>query len=1384
MRHQQEIIRSHLLNLVSNVTNDAIIITDITGDIIWANKGFEKLFAYTSEEVTGTSIYAIQNTSISGKALEQTLVNKTSAQLELLFCSKTGQEYWLDCQVVPHFDEQGQCINFTLTGHNITTPKEKKEALLKSHNRLKTLINNFSNGSIIIVDRNLDLLYPQTLTNGKELPLKDFVPPTVYQALTDNIATLKEGKSFDHQVRLKDLVFINTYKPVLDDKGDIDSIIIITSNTTKLYNYQAQIVEGEEKYQTLFELAGDAILIVDPTNGKVSDANLAAEHLLGYSKDELKQCSGSDIVAPEMLDATRLEWARQLKDKESFILHTLWQHKDGSLIDVSVSGKSIKVQDKDFFILIGRNISKQIEMQEKLRQSDLLYHSLFDNTLDTILIANDDAEFVDVNPAACKLLGYSKDELMKMSTWEINPNQEASRNMWAYFLDKGEMSGEYEVVCKDGSYRVVAFHAIANIRPGLHLSVLHDISQRKKAEKALEETSQNLKDAVKAGNVGLWYWNVQTNQVRISPEWKNQLGYEDHEISDNFEEFISRIHPDDMAFVNNEIEKIFAAKTSNIKIEFRMRHKNNSYIWILSQSSSFVDEQGNLLEIKGTQLDINERKKMLDDLKESENRLELAIEGVGIGTWDWHIPSGAIVFNKQWAEMLGYTLDEISPNIGTWEKIRIHPEDMSMVENALNDHLEGKTLIYKVEYRLMTKSGTWKWILDTGKVFLRDKNGAPVRAVGTYLDIDRRRRNEEQRKSLNHKFQLAYQTAAIGVWEQNYITGKAIWDNKMFKIFGVDPKKFKTGGENWINQLIHPDDKERVKEEIATAFRLGLNIQETEFRVITSVGKTKYIKHSAFVEYNKQGEPVFGTGLSMDLTPIREAEERAKQASKAKSEFLANMSHEIRTPLNGVIGFADLLLETTLDATQNQYLKTIRQSAHILLDVITDILDFSKIEAGKMDLSINKTNFLSLIDQTIGLVKHKIHEKKLEILLDLPDNLPQFIWADEIRFRQILTNLLSNATKFTEKGEIELKVEILELLADNKGIFRFSVKDTGIGIAPENTQKVLEAFAQADASTTRKFGGTGLGLTITNKLLTLMDSELLLDSTLNKGSTFYFDIPLVIDKGSSNDWAQLTTIKKILIADDNKKSRLLLKKMFDNTHIHITLAKNSIEVLQQLTEGARYDVILVDYQMPFINGMQCIEKIRKELRISHHQQEIILLNSTHNNPQLRQQCIDLHIYQNINKPVHAQQIFDILVKLFHNKQLRTFSTAKEHRIMIVEDNEINAILTRSIIERILPNAHIKDAHNGKEAIEFYQKETPDLIFMDIQMPVCNGHEACQEIRTIENNHTHPTKIIALTANTSTGEQEKCIASGMDAYLTKPIAHEVIEQTLLQWLADN
>lgn len=518
---------------------------------------------------------------------------------------------------------------------------------------------------------------------------------------------------------------------------------------------------------------------------------------------------------------------------------------------------------------------------------------------------------------------------------------------------------------------------------------------------------------------------------------------------------------------------------------------------------------------------------------------------------------------------------------------------------------------------------------------------------------------------------------------------------------------------------------------------------------------------------------------------------KAFNASKAKSQFLANMSHEIRTPLNGVIGFSELLLTTDLSSTQKEYAENTKTSAHSLLDIINDILDFSKIEAGKLELDILKTDVIELVEQTEDIIKFNTAKKGLEFLVEISPKIPRFLVIDSIRLKQVIINLLSNAVKFTDEGQIKLTVDFTKL-SDTNGELYVEVSDTGIGISEDQRNKLFQAFSQADTSTTRKFGGTGLGLIISNNLIKMMGGEIKFTSQINKGSKFFFSFKVDYENGNKFSMESISDIKQILCVDDNQQNLDILESILDNWNIDTTCVSSAIKAIDLLKKGNHYDTIIIDYLMPEISGLDAIRIIRDELKLSQDKQPIILLHSSEDDNLIKTLSEELDLSFRITKPVKQTDLYQSLVKAqdriyLRNKQKEKLKpennpiiqVTSPPNILIAEDNSLNMKLITIIINRLIPDATLYKAANGKIAYEIFLANNIDMIFMDLTMPEMDGLTATQVIRKEKANKRIP--IIALTANAVAEDKERCLEAGMDDFLSKPIIKTELIKILKKYL---
>jgi signal transduction histidine kinase/CheY-like chemotaxis protein len=529
------------------------------------------------------------------------------------------------------------------------------------------------------------------------------------------------------------------------------------------------------------------------------------------------------------------------------------------------------------------------------------------------------------------------------------------------------------------------------------------------------------------------------------------------------------------------------------------------------------------------------------------------------------------------------------------------------------------------------------------------------------------------------------------------------------------------------------------------------------------------------------------------MEDLDEARNQAEDATKAKSDFLANMSHEIRTPMNAVIGMTHLAMKTELTAKQYDYLKKIDISAKALLGIINDILDFSKIEAGKLDMEAVDFQLENTLDNISTLVGIKTQEKGLELLFKTDPAVPTALVGDPLRLGQILINLSNNAVKFTDSGEVVISTELVR--KDKAQVtLKFSVRDTGIGMTTEQAAKLFQPFSQADSSTTRKYGGTGLGLTISKRLAEMMGGEIRVESQAGQGSTFSFTANFGLGKEAAKKSFHLSRDlrrMKVLVVDDNATSREILQEMLGSFSFEVTLAASGpegITEIEKANEDRPIELVIMDWKMPGMDGIEASRHIKNHTGLNKI--PAILMVTAYGREELMQQAEGMGLEGFLLKPVSPSMLFDATIQAFgeavpeisraaqrHQKEAEMLQHLQGAHVLLVEDNEINQQVAREILEGVGLNVAI--ATNGQEAVNAVKENSYDAVLMDVQMPVMDGYTATREIRKDEGNQELP--IIAMTAHAMAGDADKSLKVGMNGHVTKPIDPDQLFSTLQKWI---
>ncbi len=687
-------------------------------------------------------------------------------------------------------------------------------------------------------------------------------------------------------------------------------------------------------------------------------------------------------------------------------------------------------------------------------------------------------------------------------------------------------------------------------------------------------------------------------------------------------------------------------------------------------------------------------------------------------------------------------------------------------------------------------------VADTAQTFLSnrfklfDDRGRPYAICSVLTDISQIKQAELALRDSEARFYSLVESLPLVTWSKD-LDGRFTFVNKGFL------KSHKRS----MDQVIGKTDYDYSPREQADKYcRDDRRVVETKQvfedveEFINPDGRINYIQVLKAPVYNSNGLVVGTQGMSWDVTPrrraevaLREAKEAAEAANRAKSAFLANMSHEIRTPMNGIMGMTELALDTQLTGEQREYLELVRESANSLLGVINDILDFSKVEAGKLELENVPFDIRDRLGDTIKSLALRAHKKGLELACDIQASVPEFVVGDPSRLRQIVVNLVGNAIKFTEQGEVVVAVEV-ESQADSLVKLHFRVRDTGIGIPLDKQQRVFEAFEQADGSTTRRYGGTGLGLSISSRLIELMNGRIWLESEVNVGSTFHFTVEFEISKqpvvSQFDQPARNLNGLRVLAVDDNATNRRILEEMLHNWRMNATSVDSAAAALRAMedaaTAGHPFELILMDAQMPEHDGFWLGEQIRLHPGIAGA--TVMMLTSGGQSGDMTR-CQQLGIASYLLKPIKQSELLDAIMAAVlpqvASEQRSTEPLAplnrQSLRILLAEDSPVNQKVAVSLLQKW--GHHVTVANNGLEAVATVTRQAFDVVLMDVQMPEMDGFEATSAIRQREQQSGGHLPIVALTAHAMKGDRERCLQAGMDSYISKPIRSQDLRALL-------
>ena len=822
------------------------------------------------------------------------------------------------------------------------------------------------------------------------------------------------------------------------------------------------------------------------------------------------------------------------------------------------------------------------------------------------------------------------------------------------------------------------------------------------------------------------------------------------------------------------------------------RARDGSRYWMDCMIAPVYGEGGKIDRYVSIRTDITASKAAVDDLAHERERLDNILRANNAGTWEWNMATGEARVDERWAQLIGRTLDELRPvSIDTMVD-HGHPDDLLQSMPLLARHATGELPHHSVELRMKHRDGHWVWTMVRGRITTWTADGRPEWMYGTQQDITPSKEAQRQLAESQAFLDRAGRVAGVGGWQLALDTDTLRWTSEVYRIYEVSPDYVPTREGN--ASFYSPEVRAHANRLVAEALASGQG-WDLETPIITAQGRERWVRVIGEAEF-ADGKPVRLIGALQDITARREADEAlrrarsvAEAASAAKSAFLANMSHEIRTPLNAVIGLSYLLEQSPLTAEQRSYLAKIQIAGRSLLGVVNDVLDLSKIEAGEMALEDAPIALHDLLREIVDLLAPQVEAKGLALRLDLAPDLPQAVHGDAIRLRQILTNLLSNAAKFTEQGYVELRATCIERDAA-QATLRLSVLDTGIGISAEQQGRLFQPFSQADASTTRQFGGTGLGLSIVRRLAEMMGGEAGVHSTPGVGSEFWVTARVRIAAPIAAEPATGLAQVAVLVADDDPDQRSQLLAMARALGWRAEAVESGSRLVERVREriaaGAAPDALLVDWRMPGTDGVAALAELADH--VGRDLMPAVLVITAHDRDAVRRAPGAPLVDAVLAKPVTSSQLFDAVnastarrgrSRKGASRQLPRAGMARlpRVRILVVDDSAINLEVARRILES--EGAIVSECGNGEAAVERLRAGPSDfdVVLMDVQMPVMDGNEATRTVRNQLGLTALP--IIALTAGALLAERQRSLDAGMDAFLSKPLDPQALIDTVRQ-----
>jgi two-component system, sensor histidine kinase and response regulator len=1038
-------------------------------------------------------------------------------------------------------------------------------------------------------------------------------------------------------------------------------------------------------------------------------------------------------------------------------------------------------------ILVAQEMTKDIRAANALAEQALREAEVYRTTLDQYAIVSmtdSKGRIISANDAFCSISGYSREELLGKDHRVVNSGSH-SKEFWRAMWNMVNSGKPWrQVVCnraKNGSLywvdSMITPFADAQGNIDRLVSIRFDVTAQKHLEQELLAASERLTMAMEAGGVGIWEYEPLTQKLEWGEHMFTLYGITRAQFPGAYQAWESAIHPDDKTRSVNELNDAIAGK-ADFNTQFRVLWPDGSIHHIRARAVVKRDAAGRPVRMIGTNWDITKDKENDEQRRLLTSILEQTPDFIGVSD----VQGNLLYHNPAARAMIGLT-DQVDLSARKFEDL--HPPWAAQIINKYGLPTALLNGLWTGETALKHQDGSE---IPVSQVILlhRDAHGQPIRSSTIMRDLRGQKAAEARLQALTSLQKGILDSANMSIVASDPDGVITHWNATATRMLQWTAEEMVGKQTPVVIHLVEEvvQRAEQLTKQLGTPIPPGFEVfvaharntglaDEREWTYVRKDGSRFPVLLSVTALWDNKGTLIGYLGIAADITDrkrheleLKQAMEAATAGARVKADFLAVMSHEIRTPMNGVIGMTNLLAKTVLDTEQREYVETVRTCGESLLTLINDILDFSKLEAGRVELEAIPFSPGQIIEEVIQLFSAQAEQKGLELAYQIGAKMPRKVIGDPTRLRQIMLNLVSNALKFTRTGSVTVSATLLRS-EEKKAHIRLSVRDTGVGMTAEQVARLGEAFTQADSSTTRQFGGTGLGMTISKSLINLMGGNLVVESQPGVGTTFHVHLQMLTSNENITTDAALSG-KRVLCVDDDQMSLRLMEEHCRGWGMQVQCFSTAQDLMRNLRSSEQLpDVILSDHEMTGIDGVMLARLIQSDKRFA----AVPIVIASSDPDRARHELRNFNNGAVLDKPLHAATLMNAIVS-----QMQSHAPAASpaeppvvrlQRILVVDDNRINQRVICALLK--IYGVVIDTAENGVKAVQAVEQHQYDCVFMDCQMPEMDGYQATRAIRERERQlNSARVPIIALTAHALEGARDHCLAAGMDDYLSKPV----------------